>query len=258
MAMMDSTLDRSIPVPLYFQLKTLLLEDIKNGVYPPGSMIPTENELIDKFGVSRTTVRQTITELAKEGWLYRVKSKGTFVTRPKIRQDFLSTIESYNTEMKRKGLRAATEVLELKVDRAGDDVAACLNISPSDKVVCLYRRRFANDDPIVTIHTYLPDSSCHFVMSSDLANVSLYSELGRSDETHVVQIRRHVEAGLATKEDASLLDVKKGSPLLLTSSIGCNVYGTPIEYSVARYRGDLSAFDVVVAPEDISANGAKA
>ena len=73
----SSKLDKSVPIPLYFQLKELILSEIKNGNYPSGSLIPTENELSEAFEISRTTVRQAITELVQEGWLYRVKSKGT-------------------------------------------------------------------------------------------------------------------------------------------------------------------------------------
>ena len=86
-------LDKSVPIPLYFQLKELVLDEIKKGNYKEGDMIPTENEISEEFQISRTTVRQAITELVQEGWLYRVKSKGTFVTRPKIPQDFLRKLE---------------------------------------------------------------------------------------------------------------------------------------------------------------------
>ena len=82
-------LDKTVPIPLYFQLKSLLLEEIKNGGYPVDGLIPTEKELSEMFQISRTTVRQAITELVQEGWLYRIKSKGTFVARVKSKQDFI-------------------------------------------------------------------------------------------------------------------------------------------------------------------------
>ena len=71
----DEVLDKTIPVPLYFQLKTLIKNKIKDGTYKSGDLIPTENELSDMFGISRTTVRQAVTELVHEGYLYRIKSK---------------------------------------------------------------------------------------------------------------------------------------------------------------------------------------
>ena len=74
----EKKLDKNVPIPLYYQLKRLILEDIENGTYPIGSDIPTELQLSEMFDISRTTVRQAITELVQEGRLYRVKSKGTF------------------------------------------------------------------------------------------------------------------------------------------------------------------------------------
>lgn len=71
----ESKIDKSIPIPLYFQLKTLIMDEIKNGTYKVGNPIPTEKELSETFHISRTTVRQAITELVQEGWLYRIKAR---------------------------------------------------------------------------------------------------------------------------------------------------------------------------------------
>ena len=87
----DHTLDKNVPVPLYFQLKTLILDEIKNGSYKSGELIPTENEISEMFDISRTTVRQAITELVHDGQLYRIKSKGTFVANPKVTQHVLNS-----------------------------------------------------------------------------------------------------------------------------------------------------------------------
>lgn len=97
----DQKLDKSVPIPLYFQLKTILLEAIKRGDYPVDSMIPTEKELSEMFQISRTTVRQAITEMVQEGWLYRIASKGTFVARLKIKQDFIKRLETFNEQILR-------------------------------------------------------------------------------------------------------------------------------------------------------------
>ena len=91
--LLEKKLDKTTPVPLYFQLKELIMAEIKNGTYPKDSAIPTEKELSDMFDISRTTVRQAIAEMVQEGWLYRVKSKGTFVSQPKINQDFIQKLE---------------------------------------------------------------------------------------------------------------------------------------------------------------------
>ena len=93
-------LDKDIPIPLYFQLKEIILKQIRDGTYQVEDAIPTEKELSEMYNISRTTVRQAITELVQEGWLYRVKSKGTFVRTPKISQSFIQAIGSFNDQIR--------------------------------------------------------------------------------------------------------------------------------------------------------------
>jgi len=249
MSFNHTALDKTVPVPLYFQLKTLILDNIRNGTFPPGSTIPTEIELENMFSISRTTVRQAVSELVSEGWLYRVKSKGTFVSIPKIHQDFLSKVESYNSEMMRKGLTPSTDVIELKQEKADSDVSARLSVGEHAPVIFLHRLRYADREPLVIIRTYLPDDVCHFLLEKDFTDTSLYHELSISPITKVVCIQRHIEAVPAGSYDAKYLKIPKGDPVMLAVSVGYNEKKRAIEYSTARYRGDRSAFDVTVAPE---------
>lgn len=246
MAIENNTIDKKVPVPLYFQLKELILKEIKSGSYPEGSMIPTEKELGDMFQISRTTVRQAIAELVNEGWLYRVKSKGTFVSRPKIQQDFMNKIESFTTEMERKGFSVSTEVLDFKVTQADEITAGALKLKAGDKVIYLYRKRCTDGEPIVTIETFLPYKDCEFLMGTDFTHTTLYSKLDESEETRIDYMVRKAQAVGATAADAKLLNMKKGEPIHFFISTGFNKYGKPIEYSLSRYRGDRSEFEVTV------------
>ena len=111
----DYTLNKETPVPLYFQLKTLILDRIKDGTYRPGDLIPTENELSSMFNISRTTVRQAVTELVRDGYLYRIKSKGTFVSKPKINQRVLSRYFSHDDAIRGAGRNMKMEILKKEV-----------------------------------------------------------------------------------------------------------------------------------------------
>lgn len=232
----EKKLDKNTPIPLYFQLKELILAEIKNGAYPKDSAIPTEKELSKIFDISRTTVRQAIVELVQEGWLYRVKSKGTFVSRPKINQDFMQKMESYNDQIQRTGRTPRTEVLDFKVINAAPEIAEKLQIQMGDKVVYLYRKRYADEDPIVVLRTYLPYEKCSFVMEHDFEKESLYSVLSENDSVKISFIKRRVEVMEATSDDAIKLNMKRGKPIQFFASVGYNVFGDPIEYSLARYR----------------------
>lgn len=246
MGFSEKQLDKNVPIPLYFQLKELIVAAIKDGTYKKDNPIPTEKEFSEIFGISRTTVRQAITELVKEGWLYRVKSKGTFVSTPKINQDFISKLVTFQEEMDTSGKTAMTEVLELKVLPARDQIAGMLQLEVNDPVVYLHRRRFADGEPIVTVETFLSYADCAYVMERDLVKQSLYDIMSEKDETEVHCVKRRVEAVEATSDDSKLLGIKKGKPVQLFCSQGFNVYGKPVEYSVARYRADRNSFEVTV------------
>lgn len=247
----NKELDKHIPIPLYFQLKELIVEEIKSGKYEVDSLIPTEKELSDQFDISRTTVRQAITELVQEGWLYRVKSKGTFIARQKIKQDFLQRLETFAEQMNRIGMEPSTEVVDFKIMKASREVAENLLLQEGEQVIYLFRRRFGDKEPVVTVETYLPFDKCSFLKDYDFEKISLYESLSTRDSTRICSARRIVEAVEANSRDVRYLNIRKGSPVQLFHTVGLNKDAVPLEYSIARYRGDVSSFqlDVYVAPE---------
>lgn len=243
----DKVLNKNTPIPLYYQLEALILEEIENGTYPPGSMIPTEKELSQMFDISRTTVRQAIMDLVQKERLYRTKSKGTFVAYPKTSQDFMRTIMSYDDDVRASGKTPSTEVLKLEVVNLPHDIAVEMGQEPGSKAIFLYRKRLVDNEPLVRVRTYLPYDSCSFLLDYDFTKESLYSILSKREDTHVVKIVRTCEARAANSEDAEILGIKRGRPIHYFLSIGCNQDGKIIEYSIARYRGDASKFRVVIS-----------
>ncbi|MFB7155555.1 GntR family transcriptional regulator [Lysinibacillus sp. NPDC056232] len=243
---MAHQLDKSVPIPLYYQLKELILNDIKNGTLKVGDAIPIEKELSAIYGISRTTVRQAVAELVQEGWLYRVKSKGTFVKAPKIEQSFIQALGSFNDQIRDLGMSPSTEVVELEVIDVPGFVSDKLNIPLGSKVIYLHRRRFADNEPIVMVKTYLPYDKCKFVLEKDFVKESLYPILGESIETQISKIRRYIEAVESEKYDFDYLNMEKGKAIQKFISIGFNYRDEPIEYSIARYRGDKNSFEIII------------
>ncbi len=241
------SLNKSVPIPLYFQLKELIMNEIRNGSYKSDDLIPTEKELSDMFEISRTTVRQAITEMVQEGWLYRVKSKGTFVSKPKINQSFVQALGSFNDQIVRSGRTPNTILLEFKVMTPPEHVANVLKLQPKDKVVFIHRKRSADNEPIVMVKTYLPYDKCSFLMEHDLQKESLYPILATREETRIYKIKRLIEAVDATAYEIKNLNVKRGKAIQQFISTGFNMFDEPIEYSLARYRGDRNIFEVVLA-----------
>ena len=235
----NKTLNREIPIPLYYQLKEILLEEIKKA--ETGTAFPTELELCKQFDISRPTVRQAINELAVEGYLNRMKGKGTFIAGPKIKQDFLIVLKSFTEEMQEKGLVPSTRVLELEKTICDEKIANALQIPAGAEVAKLTRLRFADESPIVLVVTYLPLDKLPGILSRDFENDSLYRMIKEEYGYTIDRATRTLEARIASGE-ARLLEMKAGEPIQFIQTIAYLDTGIPIEYSLAEYRGDKSEF----------------
>lgn len=240
----DETLDKSSPVPLYYQLKTLLLNNIHSGGLQPGDSLPTEAELSEQFAISRSTVRQAMAALVNEGYLNRQKSKGTTVARPKLSQKFATSIETYRDEMRRLGVEPRTDVVRLRVIPATEAVAESLSLPAGARVVELVRVRYANGEPLVVVQTCLPHETCAFLLEHDFTQESLYEVLSRDYQTAVVRVRRVIEADTANARDSRYLGIATGFAVQQFRTVGYNRQNRPVEYSLARYRGDRNQFVV--------------
>ncbi len=238
---LDETIDKNVPVPMYYQLKKMIQNMIKDGRLKPGDMLPTEMELSDMFSISRTTTRQAIMELVMEGALYRVKSKGTFVAENRVVQDFTNVIRASHNLLEAQNVKTTTKVLELHIIKSDVHVGNMLGLKPGSEVVHLKRLRFVNQEPNVLADAYLP-MDCKEMLETDMERTGLYQFLDSRQETMPVYAVRNLEAVSAEGGDAELLGIEKGAPIQLTTSVTYTKDERPIEYSIARFRGDRNVF----------------
>lgn len=249
MQLFHKTLDKSTPIPLYFQLKSIILNDIKDNVYTIGDAIPTENELVEYYHISRSTVRQAISELVQEGWLTRKASKGTFVTKPEQKSSFIRSFEPFYQQITRLGKTPRTELIDLNVITPTSEIAEKLNLTADQKVISMFRRRFADDIPMVTFQNFIPYDLCSFILSYDFKIHSLYELLMTNQDTQIANTKTIVSAMNATAEDIDLLHVKVNTPMLYFNNISTTTNGTIIDYAFAHYRGDLNKFEFDDSPK---------
>lgn len=241
MNILQKRIDKQIPIPLYYQLKELLKEDIKT--MDVGDPIPTEQELCKHFAISRPTVRQAIAELVSEGYLRRSKGKGTFIAQPKIDQDFLLVLESFNREMREKGLAPSTEVLTLEVITVGEDtISQNLQLNSGESVVYIRRLRYVGDWPMVLVSSFVPYKKVPGLENRDLERESLYELIEHVYGLSIGRAVRSLEAVLADEEEAHQLDLSLGAAIQYIETRAYLTDGTPIEYSEAWYRGELTRF----------------
>lgn len=227
---------------LYDQITDDLLSKIKDGTYPVGETIPSEIQLCEMYGVSRSTIRQAMQSLVSEGYLEKRRRRGTVVTLPKIDQAFAMSILSFDDEMKRAGCAPRTQVLTFRRMKATDVVCAKLALEPGEEVYKLVRLRYADDVPNVFVESYIPYSAYPGFDSVDFEKTSLYSAMNQAGRP-VERARRHLEVAKADITTAALLDVDEGDPLIIFQTVARDAQDVPVEYSVATYRGASNSFD---------------
>lgn len=240
----QSTLDRNSYLPLYAQVMDAIQSAIENGHGEPGEQLPGEPELCRIFNVSRTVIRQALRELEQEGLVVRLKGKGTFVAEPKIRESLVEELTGFYQDMQAKGHEPVSRVLKQEIVAAPRRVAGMLQAAIGAPVIQIDRVRYVEEEPIVLVTTYLPYELCPALLKADLTHSSLYAFLEQEYGMVIARGRRTFEAVAARREEAELLEVEVGDPLVLIDSVSYLPDGTPIEYYHALHRGDRSRFEV--------------
>ncbi|MDR1972201.1 MAG: GntR family transcriptional regulator, partial [Treponema sp.] len=240
-------LDKHVPIPLYYQLKKQVLALIENAAIKEGDILPPESELCALLKVSRPTIRQAFTELVTEGYLNRYKGRGTFVSKPKVDERFFSKLESFNREMIAKGLKPQTRVLEIKKLYGNPEANEHLALSLDAPLIYLRRLRLVDGVPLVYLETFLPFEQYQKLMDVDFSVNSLYDSLEKWYRIRVIRVHREIEAINAPKKEAEFLQIAKNRAVSLVKTVAySDDTPGPVEFSIARYRGDLNKFSVEV------------
>lgn len=242
-------INRHERVPLYCQLRSVILERIENGELKPNSPIPSETELVKQYGLSRTTVRQAINELVREGYIYRRKGKGTFVSRPKM-QHGLRKLTSFSEDMLSRGLRPTSKVLEFGRVVPCSRVVSMLEMETGEEVYRIVRLRLADGEPVGLQESYVRVGPDQVITQEDIGGeASLYGLLESRFNLQLNEANESVEASLADPGEARLLGVRKGAPLLLRERVTYALEGEPVEFVRTLYRADRYKYLVHLARE---------
>jgi GntR family transcriptional regulator len=207
-------------------------------VYEPGDTIPTEIELMEQFDVSRATVRQSILHLVNEGYLRRIKAKGTFVNSRPEKPKFIGTLKGFAQEMSQKGVPFSTKVLEKHIIRSPLKVSEKLHIATESPVFHLHRLRFIHEEPVLIANSYIPESLCRRIEDIDFENNSLYDVLEKKYKIVLHHGRRDFEPALpSSAQEVKLLNISSNTPILYVESIVYTQDNTPVEYVEIKMRG---------------------
>ena len=237
-------ISRSSYKPIYIQICDLIREKIDSGEMSVGSRVWSENEIMEKFDVSRNTARKAIETLVVDGIVSRVQGKGSFVKQPKV-ESGLQYLKSFSEEIIVKGLKPASEVLCFERVHPNLFHANNLRITEKDWVFKLERVRMANGDAIAYQVVYVPENQCPGLEKYDFSVDSLYDAIEK-DYGHVLSWQKTIVKPIAADERiARILGIPLKVPLLQTESVSYLAGGTPIESNVNIYLGERYEFTVL-------------
>jgi GntR family transcriptional regulator len=248
------SIDRRSPVPFFFQLKSLIAEELDRGRWQAGDQIPSEPELCRQFAVSRATVRQALAELEREGRLRKEKGRGTFVTEPpRANAWFLQSAHGFFDEASEAGRTVTSRVLRCERVALPSWAAASLDLPQESEGVLLERLRSVDGEIVMYVQSYLLAAVSELVLSAELEDASLYRVLAEGAAIEVGGGRRVVEATTAPADLAEVLGVDPGAALLHVEAISLDQHGRPFETYRAWHRSDRTKIAVQVVGTEAAA-----
>lgn len=228
-------------LPLYAQVENVIIDRISDGSLPPGTRLPSEDDLVQEYAVSRTTIRAAIQSLIQRGLVEIRRGKGTFVTHPKITQE-LTELTGFVEDMQALGRHAKAKVLDQQVVAANQVVARQLAIPQGTLVVRIQRVRLADAIPLSFDETYLPKQLGDKVMADNLETEPIFSLLEQKYRTPLVEAEYRLEAVSADAAVATALCIEAGSPIFLIERTSYSIGHRPVDYEKLHYRGDQIRF----------------
>jgi GntR family transcriptional regulator len=228
-------------LPLYAQVEATLAGSITDGTLSLGSQLPPEDSLMARFGVSRTTIRTTIQNLARRGLVEIRRGKGTFVTQPKIAQD-MTALTGFVEDMEALGRNASARVMSREILPASQVVSRRLGLNRGTLVVRIRRVRIADGVPLSFDETFLPRDLGEKVMTDDLETQPIFTLLERKYATPLLEAEYQLEAIAAGSDVAAALDIAAGSPIFLIERTSYSDGQRPVDYEKLHYRGDQIRF----------------
>ena len=235
---MSSQIDQA---PLYAQVAAALASDIAGGTLNPGAQIPPEDGLIERFGVSRTTVRKAIESLVARGLVEIRRGKGTFVAEPKIRQD-LTELSGFVEDMVALGRTPTARLLDKRPVAADNATAHHLGVLPGTQVYRIERIRLADGVAMSFDRTYLPLEIGRKIARNDLESEPIFALLEDKYNVPLIEAEYQLEAVTADEHVAEALGVDIGSAIFLIERTSYTEGHEPIDYERLYYRGDLIKF----------------
>jgi GntR family transcriptional regulator len=232
--------DKTSPLPIYYQLEEEIKSLIENGELLPGDMIPSERELSEKYEISRMTVRQAINNLVNDGFLIRKQGVGTFVSKQKLEQK-LKGLTSFSEDMRSKGMAPSTEVLDFQIVESNKGISEQLALPEKSPVYEVKRIRLADGIPMALEISYLSAERIPG-LTAEVVKGSLYEYVENHLNLKIGWANQVLEASIARQMESKILNIQEGAPVLLIKRHTFLKNGQPLEVVKSVYPGDRYKF----------------
>jgi len=229
--------------PLHYQLETILRRKILSGELEPDTRLPTQDELVDQYHVSRITVRQAVSALERDGLVYSMRGKGTFVLGKGHDIQF-SRLTGSVSDLIARGIKIQTRVLGFSWTRVLPSITEHLGLSAETEVLHIERLRLARSRPLAYVVNYLPPDIGRKIRRKDLTTKPLLRILEDDLAIELTRADQKIEADIADTYLAQLLDIRVGDPLLKTERLTFGTGHNAIEYVLIWYRADRYFYTV--------------
>src|ERR1700749_3900973 len=228
-------------VPLYGKVEELLATEIALGHLKPGDRLPSEDELLRSFDVSRITVRRAIHNLIQRGMVEIRRGRGTFVLAPVITQE-LTRLTGFVEDMDAQARKASARVLSQGVVAANAAVARQLDVIKGTRVMRIERVRFADSVPMSFDETYLPLEIGKQIVGNNLRIKPIFALLEEKYGIPLTEAEYRLEASAASPRVADALKISEGFPIFRIERTSFTEDSRPIDYEILSYRSDLIRF----------------
>jgi DNA-binding GntR family transcriptional regulator len=238
--MTERPLDRTSPVPLYFQISENLKRAIEDGTLQPGDRLDNELDLTERLGVSRPTVRQAVQRLVEQGLVIRKRGLGTVVQPPRILRSVALT--SLYDDLLASHRHPETTVLSVGQHEADGEVAAALALPEGAPVLSLERLRLADGTPLALMHNFLPAGILEDGPLEGVLSKSGLYELLRRRGIQMQAGEQVIGARQATAREAGLLQAARGATVLTMVRTSSDAAGKPVEHGRHAYLAERYSF----------------
>jgi GntR family transcriptional regulator len=230
-------IDKDNPVPIYLQLADRILSAINQQSIPSGAALPPEGTICKHIGISKMTLRHAYSVLERKGYIKALQGRGTFVRGGRIEKK-LPGMLSFSEEVIARGGTPSARLLSLTLGPAGHEGQSFFGLAPKEPVYQMKRLRFNDELPLAIEVVQLPQKVFPGIDRFSWETESLYSVMERSYDIRLSRCDSEILAAPATREQAKLLNLSVGSPLIVINRRSYSVENVPVEYSITCYPGN--------------------